>query len=105
MSVAVGRHACIERCSSRCCRSSTGAWSQRARLLTGEIADLELADELHEATKLTVFLGRRERVYRLPAYAEVCDLLYRHGIAGATAQRPLLIAARGDVSDRPKTAR
>jgi PII-like signaling protein len=57
---------------------------ERARLLTGKIAGLELAEELPDATKLTVYVGRQERVYRMPAYAAVCDLLYRHGIAGAT---------------------
>jgi PII-like signaling protein len=57
---------------------------ERARLLTGEITALELPKHLHEATKLTVYVGRQERAYRMPAYAAVCDLLYRHGIAGAT---------------------
>jgi PII-like signaling protein len=57
---------------------------ERARLLTGEIGALEIPEELHEATKLTVYVGRQERAYRMPAYAAVCDLLYRHRIAGAT---------------------
>jgi PII-like signaling protein len=38
-----------------------------------------------DSAKLTVYLGRQERVYRVPAFAAVCDLLYRRGIAGATA--------------------
>ena len=38
-----------------------------------------------DETKLTVCLGRQERVYRVPAFAAVCDLLHRRGIAGATA--------------------
>jgi PII-like signaling protein len=38
-----------------------------------------------EATKLTVYLGRQERVYRVPAFVAVCDLLHRRGIDGATA--------------------
>jgi PII-like signaling protein len=37
------------------------------------------------ATKLTVYLGRQERVYRVPAFVAVCDLLHRRGIDGATA--------------------
>jgi PII-like signaling protein len=57
---------------------------ERARLLSGEVAPLELPDELDEATKLTVYVGRQERVYRMSAFAAVCDLLYRRGIAGAT---------------------
>ncbi len=58
---------------------------ERARLVSGEIGSIELPDRLGEATKLTVFVGRQERVGRLPAYAAICDLLYRRGIAGATA--------------------
>jgi PII-like signaling protein len=54
---------------------------ERARMLTGQTS---LPEELHETTKLTIYLGRQERVYRVPAYLAVCDLLHRHGIAGAT---------------------
>jgi PII-like signaling protein len=54
---------------------------ERARMLTGET---QLPEELHETTKLTIYLGRQERVYRVPAYIAVCDLLHRRGIAGAT---------------------
>jgi PII-like signaling protein len=57
---------------------------ERARLLSGEIGPVELPDELGEATKLTVYVGRQERVYRTPAFVAVCDLLYRRGVAGAT---------------------
>jgi PII-like signaling protein len=38
-----------------------------------------------EATKLTVYLGRQERVYRVPAFVALCDLLHRRGVDGATA--------------------
>ena len=38
-----------------------------------------------EATKLTVYLGRQERVYGVPAFVAVCDLLHRQGVDGATA--------------------
>ena len=58
---------------------------ERARMLRGEIGAVTLPQELHEATKLTVYVGRQERVYRAPAFAAVCDLLHRRGIAGATA--------------------
>lgn len=57
---------------------------ERARLIQGDIAPLSLPEGLHEATKLTVFLGRQERAYRVPAYVGVCELLHRRGIAGAT---------------------
>ena len=57
-------------------------WSrvEGARLL----ADTAVAGP-DEATKLTVYLGRQERVYRVPAFVAVCDLLHRRGIDGATA--------------------
>jgi PII-like signaling protein len=58
---------------------------ERARMLTGDIGPVTLPEDLNEATKLTVYVGRRERVYRVPAFIAVCDLLHRRGIAGATA--------------------
>jgi PII-like signaling protein len=62
---------------------------ERARLLTGDISPRTLAGDmregLHEETKLTIYLGRQERVYRVPAFVAVCELLHRRGIAGATA--------------------
>ena len=58
---------------------------ERARLLSGDIPAVALAEDVHEETKLTIYLGRQERVYRVPAFVAVCDLLHRRGIAGATA--------------------
>jgi PII-like signaling protein len=57
---------------------------ERARMLRGDIGPVPLPDDLREATKLTVYVGRQERIYRVPAFAAVCDLLHRRGIAGAT---------------------
>jgi PII-like signaling protein len=58
---------------------------ERARLLAGAGAlPAELPPELLEATKLTVLLGRGERAAGTPAYAAVCELLARRGVAGAT---------------------
>ena len=57
---------------------------ERARMLTGEIGAVALPEELHEATKLTIYVGRQERIYGVPAFVGVCDLLHRRGIAGAT---------------------
>ena len=56
---------------------------ERARLLTGTAG--RVPADPGEATKLTVYLGRQERVYRVPAFVAVCDLLYRRGLDGATA--------------------
>jgi PII-like signaling protein len=53
---------------------------ERARLVTGSVAP-----GLDEAAKLTVYLGRQERIGRVPAFISVCDLLHRHGLSGAVA--------------------
>ena len=58
---------------------------ERARMLTGDIGAATLAGDQHEETKLTIYLGRQERVYRVPAFVAVCDLLHRRAVAGATA--------------------
>ncbi len=58
---------------------------ERARMLTGEIGEVRLPEELQEATKLTVALGRRERIGDRPAYIAVVELLHDHGVSGATA--------------------
>jgi PII-like signaling protein len=58
---------------------------ERARMLSGDMASARLPAELSEAAKLTVYVGRRERALGRPAFAAVCDLLHRRGIAGATA--------------------
>jgi PII-like signaling protein len=57
---------------------------ERARLLSGDL-DTEAVTGNGGAAKLTIYLGRQERVSRLPAFMAVCDLLYRRGIDGATA--------------------
>jgi PII-like signaling protein len=58
---------------------------ERARMLSDGIEAVSLPEELGEATKLTVYLGRRDRVPGKPAFIALCDLLRRRGIAGATA--------------------
>jgi PII-like signaling protein len=58
---------------------------ERARMLTGEVGAIALPEELHEATKLTIYVGRQEQIGGSPAFVAVCDLLHRRGIAGATA--------------------
>ncbi len=57
---------------------------ERARMLTGEIGAVALPEELHEATKLTIYVGRQEQISGSPAFVALCDLLHRRGIAGAT---------------------
>ena len=57
---------------------------ERARMLPDELGPVALPEELHEATKLTIYVGRQERVFRVPAFVAVCDLLHRRGVAGGT---------------------
>jgi PII-like signaling protein len=57
---------------------------ERARLVTDDATSFTMPPELTEAAKLTVYVGRQERVSGVPAYVAVCDLLYRAGLAGAS---------------------
>jgi len=57
---------------------------ERARLLTEDLASAAVGEEPGEATKLTVYVGRQERVGRVPAHEAIVSLLQRHGVAGAT---------------------
>jgi PII-like signaling protein len=54
---------------------------ERARLVDEENVGVD--DNLDDAIKLTVYVGRQERVFGVPAYYAVCDLLHRRGLAGA----------------------
>ena len=54
---------------------------ERARLVrSDDVLDVGIND----AVKLTVYVGRQERIGGLPAYRAVCDLLYRHGFSGGS---------------------
>jgi PII-like signaling protein len=57
---------------------------ERARLLLGDVGPMNLPDELDEATKLTLYIGRQEQVGNRPAFLAICDLLHQRGVAGAT---------------------
>lgn len=74
---------------------------ERARLLRGAVAPVELPPELHEATKLTIYLGRDERFGNRPAYLEVVDHLRASGLAGAT----VLLGVDGMTHRRRQRAR
>jgi PII-like signaling protein len=74
---------------------------ERARLLSGEIAHVDLPGQLGEATKLTVYVGRQERVGRNPAFVAVCELLHQRGISGAT----VLLGVDGTSRGRRRRAR
>ncbi|HSZ13599.1 MAG TPA: DUF190 domain-containing protein [Solirubrobacteraceae bacterium] len=55
---------------------------ERARLLSG--ADGAALAPGSDAIKLTVYIGRQERVGGRAAHLEVVDCLHRHGVAGAS---------------------
>lgn len=74
---------------------------ERARMLRGDIGPVRLPEELHEATKLTVYVGRQEQVYRVPAFVAVCELLHRRGVDGAT----VLLGVDGTAHGRRARAR
>jgi PII-like signaling protein len=57
---------------------------ERSRILTGPIGRVELPPALEQETKLTIYLGRTDRIGGRPAATAVVDLLRRHGVAGAT---------------------
>ena len=52
---------------------------ERARLLIGSDAPAP-----PDNVKLTVYVGRQDRVSGRPAHQAVCDVLHRHGFAGAS---------------------
>jgi PII-like signaling protein len=74
---------------------------ERARLLSGEAGLAEVAGDGPGSVKLTIYLGRQERVHRVPAFVAVCDLLHRRGVAGATA----LLGVDGTAHGRRERAR
>ena len=57
---------------------------ERARMLTAPIGAAELPADLREAAKLTVYLGRHERIGPAPAHQAIVGLLRARGVAGAT---------------------
>ncbi len=74
---------------------------ERARLLHGELGPVQLSEDPHEATKLTVYLGRDERVAGRPAYLAVVEHLRAAGLDGAT----VLLGVDGMTHRRRQRAR
>lgn len=72
---------------------------ERARLVTRR-SDTAVIGDLDghngDAAKLTVYVGRQERIAGKLAYYAICDLLYRHGFAGATVLLGVDGTARGE---------
>src|SRR5262249_3307341 len=58
---------------------------ERARLLTGAVAaPVELPWEAQAQTKLTVYVGRQERIGGRPAYERLVAFLHERRVAGAS---------------------
>jgi PII-like signaling protein len=74
---------------------------ERARLLHDGLEAVDLPEELHEATKLTLYLGRDERIGRRPAFLEVVERLHGLGLAGGT----VLLGVDGMAHRRRRRAR
>lgn len=74
---------------------------ERARLLEGQGDGLPPGAELFEETKLTLYLGRHDRVSGTPGFVAVCDLLHRRGVAGAT----VLLGVDGTLDGHRRRAR
>jgi PII-like signaling protein len=67
---------------------------ERARLLSGAAREGDISAG-SDAVKLTLYLGRQERVGSLPAYMAVVACLHRHGVAGASVLLGLDGTVRG----------
>jgi len=57
---------------------------ERARLVRGGGGPLPADADSAQAVKLTVYVGRQERTYRVPTFVAVCDLMHRRGLSGAS---------------------
>lgn len=57
---------------------------ERARVIRGDVSPVVVPEALHEASKLTIHVGRHERAHGVPAHIAVCDHLHRHGVAGGS---------------------
>jgi len=58
---------------------------ERARGLSGTSGRVQASERPGDATKLTVYVGRKDGAFRTPPFVAVCELLHRRGIAGASA--------------------
>ena len=62
-------------------------------LITLERASLTMPG--YDAVKLTIYVGRHQRISDRPAFIAICDLLYREGVAGASVFLGVDGTARG----------
>ena len=74
---------------------------ERARMVRDDLVPGPLPRGDGDATKLTIHIGRHERVYGVPAHVAVCDLLHRRGVSGAS----VLLGVDGTANGRRERAR
>jgi PII-like signaling protein len=74
---------------------------ERAVMVAERTETMHVSWEGQAATKLTVYVGRHERLGGVPAYEAVVDLLHRRGIAGAT----VLLGVDGTIDGVRRRAR
>jgi PII-like signaling protein len=86
VAVAVDARERIERLLPEVDRLVTGGLVtlERARLVTGDLTRAELPPDPDGGAKLTLYLGRAERVAGRPAYVAAVEFLRRNGLDGAT---------------------
>ena len=84
--VAAGTRLSIEAVLEQACTLTAGGLVAmvRVQLMSDDIDPVAITDDPGGATKLTVYLGSRDRVYGAPASEVICEILHRRGIPGAT---------------------
>jgi PII-like signaling protein len=74
---------------------------ERARMVTGPVSAAGLEAGGQAATKLTIYLGRHERIDSAPAHEAVVALLHARGVAGAS----VLLGVDGTIGGERRRAR
>lgn len=84
LAVAIDEHESIQALASEAAKLLDAGLItvERAEILTG--ASSARPDDADETLKLSVYVGRHERVDGAPAFAAACQLLYERGVSGAT---------------------
>jgi PII-like signaling protein len=57
---------------------------ERARVIRDDVLPAQATPEHHTETKLTIYVGRGERTFRVPTHIALCDHLQQRGVAGAS---------------------
>ncbi|MBO0845816.1 MAG: DUF190 domain-containing protein [Nocardioides sp.] len=57
---------------------------ERARVIRGDGTSVPTTEAHHEETKLTIYVGRHERTYRVATHVALCEHLQQRGVSGAS---------------------